>query len=119
MRDWKEIGIFTKQQHHTSQHTTSENTVRDCVEALRDFSCALKCQTFRVKKHMRRLEKKRLLVFEFLVHVAIARVLAGCFLQSVSCLVVVLAVACVLVGFSASLIVACGSLLCLFCTVLT
>ena len=35
---------------------------------------------------MRMLRKKRLLVFGFVAHVATARVLAGCVLQSFACL---------------------------------
>ena len=70
-----------QKQQQTRQHAPSENTMRDCVEALHKkvWLCTGKRQTFCVKKNMRLLKEKRLLVLCFLAHDAIARVLAGFF----------------------------------------
>ena len=60
---------------------------------------------------MRTFKDKLLLVLlGFLARVAIGRMLAGLFLQPVAYLFVFLDIACVLVGFSTSLTVACGAL---------
>ena len=96
------VRVFQRQERGSEFYflTWLANTIHDCVAALHGFFfCAGKRQTFRVKKNMRMLKKKRLLVcFFFLASVAIARVLAGLFLQSGACLLGFPAIACVLAG---------------------